>query len=156
MHPRIGGSTFDPSPPCPPHSPGSPRRAVGREGAGQAGISPGSLSWGSSFNWGLPRDQPCPLPGPGPGLCLLRGSGLAPGPLSFIPGQLCLLCVAGPAARRPVLREQWGCSGKAGQAALRGLRPFFAPLCAAPAAASAQTTKAVCLAASVGAPGGQS
>lgn len=122
---------------------------MGREGTGQAGISPGSPSWGGAFKHVLLSARPCPLPGPRPGLCLPWGSG-PPRPVfhswaafaCFLPwGRQAL--PGSPGADGP----QW----ESAAPALRGLASFFPPFVRLPATARARTTKAACLTASRGA-----
>lgn len=123
---------------------------VGREGAGQEGISPGSPSRGGPFKRVLPRAQPCPLPGPRPGLCLPWGSGLAR--LAFH-SRAAFACFPlwGQAPALPGSPGADGPQWESARLVLRGLAPFFPPFVLLPTAARAQPTKAACLAASGGA-----
>lgn len=142
---------MDPSlSPIPP-APAEPR-GVGREGTGQAGISPGSPSWGGAFNHILPRISPAPSQAPGQA-CVCRGDLGWPDCLSFR-GQLCLLSAAARLGGRSAGSQLPGADGPQWESArpvLRGLAPFFPPFVRLSGAARAQTTKAACSAASGGA-----
>ena len=85
---------------------------MGREGAGQEGISPGSPSWGGTFNCVLPLGSALPPPRPRarPVFAVGIWAGLAG--LSF-PGSFCLLSAAGQAPALLAPREQMDPSGKA-------------------------------------------
>lgn len=118
---------MDPSLSLYPLAPAGPR-GVGREGTGQAGISPGSPSWGGAFNRVLPRISPAPSQALGPA-CVCRGD--LGWPAAFHSGPLCLLSLkpGGCSARSLRPASRWAAVGEA--AGPKRIGAFLPTLCAA-------------------------
>ena len=85
---------------------------MGREGAGQEGISPGSPSWGGAFNCVLPLGSALPPPRPQARPVFAVGIWAGRAGLLF-PSSFCLLSAAGQRRLCPAPREQMDPSGKA-------------------------------------------
>lgn len=125
---------------------------MGREGAGQEGISPGSPSWGGAFNCVLPLGSALPPPRPRARPVFAMGIWAGRAGFHSLVAFACFL----RRGQAPALPSSPGADGsqwESAQRVLRGLAPFFPPFVLLPTVARAQTTKAACLAASRGAAG---